>query len=144
MARHVKKVFAVDLVVDAIEDAKRNAEANGIENIHFFCAKVEDVIYKIFKSISPNDQVIAVLDPPRNGVHDSVIQNIRSCPKLRHVVFVACDINQSMKNLIGLCRPLSNKFKGHVFEAKRVIPVDMFPHTEHCEVVALFERREDN
>lgn len=105
------------------------------------CAKVEDVIYNIFKQISPTDQVIAVLDPPRVGVHYSVVQNIRSCAALKHLVFVACDLNQSMKNIVDLCRPLSNKFKGHSFVPQKMVALDLFPHTDHCEVVALFERK---
>lgn len=152
MASKVKKVIGVDMVAEAIEDAKKNALANGftcynlgIDNIVFYCAKVEDVIYRIVKDhVKPGDQVIAVLDPPRCGLHYSVIRTLRGCAALRNVIFVSCDVNQSMQNLVDLCRPFSNKFKGWPFVPRKAIPFDLFPHTAHCELITEFERQEQS
>ncbi|KAJ3320989.1 tRNA methyltransferase 2 [Boothiomyces sp. JEL0866] len=143
MAKHFKKVIGVELVAEAIEDAKRNAAANGVTNITYICSKVEDAMHDVFKNhVSRDDVVVAVLDPPRAGVYYSVIKSIRDIPTLKHVVFVACDLKQSTQNLIDLARPTSNKFKGHPFIPVQAIPLDLFPHTNHCEIIVELVRQE--
>ena len=91
MANHVKQVIGVEMNGEAIKDAEKNAELNGVKNVKYYAAKIEDVSYGLFKNIDPNDHVIAVLDPPRTGVHYSVIKSIRDTPKLKHLIFVACE-----------------------------------------------------
>ncbi|KAI8902403.1 S-adenosyl-L-methionine-dependent methyltransferase [Globomyces pollinis-pini] len=141
LAPYVKKVIGIEMCESAVIDARKNAEANGLKNIEFFAGKVEDMIHGVFKSsVSPNDKVIAVLDPPRAGLHHSVIKNIRAYSSLKHIVFVACDMQNSMQNLVDLCRPTSGKFKGLAFKPTKVIPVDLFPHTNHCEIIIEMER----
>ncbi|KAJ3272232.1 tRNA methyltransferase 2 [Terramyces sp. JEL0728] len=143
MAKHFKKVIGVELVAEAIEDAKRNAAANGVTNITYICGKVEEAMHGVFKDhVSKDDVVVAVLDPPRAGVYYSVIKSIRDIPTLKHVVFVACDLKQSSQNLIDLARPTSNKFKGHPFIPVQAIPIDLFPHTNHCEIIVELVRQE--
>jgi tRNA (uracil-5-)-methyltransferase len=101
MAQYVKKVIGVELCSEAVEDAKKNAAANQIKNCIFLNGKVEEKMHGIFKyHINPFDKVIAILDPPRSGVHYSVIKSIRECRELKHVIFVACDLSQSLSNII--------------------------------------------
>jgi tRNA (uracil-5-)-methyltransferase len=101
MAKSMKKVIGVELCPEAVEDAKRNTTLNGLENVFSLQGKVEEKMHGIFKyHILPEDTVIAVLDPPRSGVHYSVIKSIRDCPSLNHIVFVACDFNQSLQNIV--------------------------------------------
>ena len=91
LASHVKQVIGVEMNSEAIKDAERNAQLNNIQNATYYTSKIEDISYKLFKNIDPKDTVIAVLDPPRTGVHYSVIRSIRDTPKLKHLIFVACE-----------------------------------------------------
>ena len=105
-------------------------------------AKVEDAIDQVFKDhVSPGDIVVAVLDPPRAGVHNSVIKSLRACQSVNHVIFVAGALKSSMTNLLGLMRPTSKKGQGFPFVPSKATIVDLFPHTEHVEVVLEFERQ---
>jgi tRNA (uracil-5-)-methyltransferase len=141
LAPYVKKVIGIEMSEDAVNDAKKNAKLNGIDNIHFLCGKVEEKMHAVFTyHVDPQDTVIAILDPPRVGVHHSVVQAIRACEGVSYCLFIACDFQQSTKNVLDLCRPTSNKFKGHPFKVKTVGGVDMFPHTKHMEVVVELER----
>ncbi|KAJ3129991.1 tRNA methyltransferase 2 [Nowakowskiella sp. JEL0407] len=141
MASHVKKVVGVDIVASAIEDAKFNAAANGITNITFIASKVESAMDRIFKEhVSKKDKVVVVLDPPRSGVHASVISCIRRHKGVSRVVYVACNAEVSMQNFVELCRPPSKKIPGAVFKPTGAFVFDLFPHTPHTELVVAFER----
>jgi tRNA (uracil-5-)-methyltransferase len=101
MASKVKKVVGVEMVAAAIEDAKFNAQANNVENVIYIAAKVEDAIKEVFaKHVSPGDAVVAVLDPPRTGVSNSVIQAIRACNGIDRVIYISCDFSQAVGNAI--------------------------------------------
>ncbi|KAJ3410778.1 tRNA methyltransferase 2 [Chytridiales sp. JEL 0842] len=126
MASKVKKVIGVEMIPAAIEDAKFNAEANGIKNVVYIAAKVEDAMKEVFsKHVSPGDVVVAVLDPPRSGVGASVIQAIRACSGIDRVIYVSCDFSQAVNNFI---------------EPIRAVPVDLFPDTPHCELLMELRR----
>ena len=112
----------------------------GVDNATYMCGKVEDMLPLALKQLSPDEDVVAILDPPRAGVHNKVIQAIRECEKLSHVVYIACDANKAVKNFLGLCRPTSNQYKGMPFRPARAVPVDLFPHTVHCELLVEFRR----
>ncbi|CAG8630848.1 7865_t:CDS:10, partial [Paraglomus brasilianum] len=137
MAKHVEKVVGVEMVPEAVEDAKFNAELNGLKNVDFIAGKVEDNI-DVFRR--ENESVVAILDPPRAGVHPSVIKAVRNCDALKRVLFIACDAEAAMNNFISLCRPQSNQWTGKPFYPKRAVAVDLFPHTNHCELLIAFER----
>jgi tRNA (uracil-5-)-methyltransferase len=99
-------------------------------------------MHEVIKNhVQKGDRVIAILDPPRAGVHNSVIRSIRNCKEIDHVIFVACSLKASMQNLVDLCRPTNNKFGGFPFMPSRALSVDMFPHTEHFEVLVQFIRQ---
>lgn len=109
-----------------------------ITNAEYYASKVEEKIDIVVGE--KNESVIAVLDPPRNGVHTSVIRAVRESEQIEKVIFISCDVKQAMPNLIGLCRPTSNRFKGMPFKPSRAVSVDLFPHTDHCEMMIEFVR----
>jgi tRNA (uracil-5-)-methyltransferase len=140
MAPHVGKIIGVELVPEAIADARRNAELNGITNIEFKCAKVEDVIGEVIASIPPTVPIAVILDPPRSGIHKSVIKSIRNCPRVSSLVFVSCNPKACLQNYADLGKEASRATSGRPFALARAVPVDMFPMTEHCELVLKFDR----
>ncbi|KAI9313152.1 S-adenosyl-L-methionine-dependent methyltransferase [Dichotomocladium elegans] len=140
MARSVDRVIGIEMVPEAIEDAKKNAELNGITNVEYYANKVEDKLHVI--GAAQNEEVVAVLDPPRNGTHPSVIQAIRAAPLIKRVVYISCDSKQALANFESLCRPTSKKFEGSPFRPTRAVSIDLFPHTEHCELMVEFMRDE--
>ena len=92
--------------------------------------------------ISP--PVVAVVDPPRSGLHCDVLRAIRKCPLIQRLVYVSCNPTGSLvRDAVQLCGQQSSKWKGNPFRPVRATPVDMFPHTNHCEMVMVFERLSD-
>ncbi|KAH9270400.1 hypothetical protein BASA83_007563 [Batrachochytrium salamandrivorans] len=86
---------------------------SGVKNAAYLCGKVEDKIREVFdEHVDKDDHVVAILDPARVGVHSSVIQAIRSCSRLSHVIYIACDAKQACSNFVELCRPTSNRYRG--------------------------------
>ncbi|KAL8599977.1 hypothetical protein ACOMHN_038976 [Nucella lapillus] len=140
MAKTVAKVIGIEMCKEAIEDAKVNATLNGVTNVDYHCAKVENVISDIIRSVN-NDDFVAILDPPRGGVHQSVIKSLRSCHGLNRIVYAACNPAGAKQNFIDFCRPESRKTRGEPFKFVRAIPIDMFPSTMHFELLVLLERQ---
>lgn len=136
-----EKIIGIEMVASAVEDAKLNAQLNGIGNVEFHCARVEQIIRDIINAIPMDCPIVAVLDPPRNGVHPDVIKTLRSCERLRRLVYVSCNPEAAVGNWVDLQRPTSKAFHHSPFELSKAIPVDMFPHTEHCELVLRFDRK---
>lgn len=123
LARRVKKVIGVEIVPQAIEDAKRNAKLNGIENAEFICADATPAAAELEKRGEKPDAV--VVDPPRKGLSPEVIETIKKmAPKT--VVYVSCDP-------ATLARDLKIFVTGGEYAVKSAQPVDMFPRTKHVE-----------
>jgi len=166
MAKAAKKVIGVDISEKAINDARMNAEANCIENAIFVAAPIEEVIVDVTKGqhvVGKHDtesykpppytreaheafkeagQVVAILDPPRAGVHRRVIREMRTSNLIKRLVYVACNPDAALENFVQLCREEHKNRPGQPFRPLRAIPVDMFPNTAHCELVVLFEKKE--
>lgn len=140
MSKEVERVIGIEMVESAVEDAKLNANLNEIKNIEFKCAKVESVIRDVINSIPEGVPIVVVLDPPRSGVHADVIKTIRASPRIDRVVFVACNPSAAVINFVDLSRPTSKAYQGIPFTLTKAVPVDMFPQTEHCELVLQFDR----
>ena len=140
MSGNVKRVIGIEMVESAVDDAKLNANLNGIQNIEFKCAKVEAVIREVIASIPEGVPIVVVLDPPRSGVHPDVIKTIRASSRIDRVVFVACNPSATVGNFVDLSRPTSKAFAGVPFTLNKAVPVDMFPQTAHCELVLQFDR----
>lgn len=141
LASRVKKVIGIELSKEAVDDAKVNASLNSITNIEFICGRAEETLSRVLSvNQSHSGPIIAVIDPPRAGLSQTVIKSIRSADKVTKLVYVSCDAKFAKQNLIDLCRPLSKVYRGSPFIPKTVVPVDMFPHTNRCELVFLYER----
>ncbi|MFT4414622.1 23S rRNA (uracil(1939)-C(5))-methyltransferase RlmD [Fredinandcohnia humi] len=131
LARKAKKVYGVEIVPEAIEDAKRNASLNDITNAEFAVGEAEVVIPNWKKEGIRAD--VIVVDPPRKGCDEALLQTIIEM-KPKRVVYVSC-------NPATLARDLRILEDGG-FQTVEVQPVDMFPQTVHVECVALMSRVE--
>ena len=74
-------------------------------------------------------KVVAVVDPPRAGLHPRALGAIRNTEHIKRLVYVSCDAKNAMKNFVDLSRPPSKTMNGDPFLPVKVIPVDLFPHT---------------
>ncbi|MFQ6390737.1 23S rRNA (uracil(1939)-C(5))-methyltransferase RlmD [Priestia aryabhattai] len=128
LAQTAKKVYGVEIVPEAIEDAKRNAELNGIHNAEFEVGEAEVVIPNWYKQGIKAD--VIVVDPPRKGCDEALLNTIIDM-KPKKVVYVSC-------GPATLARDLAILEKGG-YETVEVQPVDMFPHTTHVENVAVLK-----
>ena len=126
MARYAKKVYGIEIVEDAVNDAKENAKMNKINNVEFIAGDVEKVLDTLInkKKIIPN---IVMVDPPRKGLDNNTIKNIKSI-KPKKVIYISC-------NPATLVRDLS--YLEEEYEICKIKPVDMFPFTSHVECVAV-------
>ncbi|XP_029463246.1 tRNA (uracil(54)-C(5))-methyltransferase homolog isoform X2 [Rhinatrema bivittatum] len=143
VARQVSKVFGIELVEKAIDDAKWNASFNGISNCQFYSGKAEVVLPQLLSSLEEEHPLTAVVNPSRAGLHYRVVQAIRNCKLIQTLVYVSCKPDgEAMRNFIELCCPpdAQKKILGEPFALTQAVPVDLFPHTPHCELVLLFER----
>ncbi|XP_062564599.1 tRNA (uracil-5-)-methyltransferase homolog A [Armigeres subalbatus] len=141
-AKHCKQVLGVELIPQAIEDAKYNAELNEIENCKFFAGNADDLITSLIRNanIETGENLVAIVDPPRAGLHVRSITQLRNARGLNRLVYVSCSPLSAVKNWVDLMRPCSKAMRGSPFLLKKAIPVDLFPHTPHVELVLLFER----
>lgn len=125
LAQKAKKVFGVEIVPEAIEDAKRNADLNAISNAEFAVGKAEEVIPKWYEQGVKAD--VLVVDPPRKGCDEALLQTIIEMQP-KKVIYVSC-------NPATLARDLRILEDGG-YKTLEVQPVDMFPQTTHVECVA--------
>jgi len=130
LARNVKKVVGIEYVPEAIDDAKANAQANGICNAEFFAGDMKDVLNAAFIGEHGTPDVI-VTDPPRVGMHKDVIDVILAAAPKR-IVYVSCNPATQARDLAMM---------DSAYRVVKVQPVDMFPHTQHIEVVTVLEKR---
>jgi 23S rRNA (uracil1939-C5)-methyltransferase len=133
LAQKARKVFGVEIVPEAIEDAKRNAKLNGITNAEFAAGEAEVVIPKGYKEGNAAD--VLVVDPPRKGCDEALLQTIIEM-KPKKVVYVSC-------NSATLARDLRILEDGG-YRTVEVQPVDMFPQTTHVECVSQLILKEGN
>ena len=128
LAKNAKKVYGVEIVPEAIADAKRNAELNGMTNVEFAVGEAEVIIPKWYEQGVRADCI--VVDPPRKGCDESLLQTMITM-KPKRIVYVSC-------NPATLARDLRILEDGG-YKTIEVQPVDMFPHTMHVECVAKLE-----
>lgn len=129
LAQHAKRVYGVEIVKEAIEDARANAELNGMEHVTFEVGASEDVIPR-WKEQGIDADVI-VVDPPRKGCDPRLLETILEM-KPERVVYVSC-------NPSTLARDLRILEDGG-YRTVEVQPVDMFPHTVHVETIVSISR----
>ena len=129
-ARRAKRVVGVEYVPEAIEDAKVNSMINGINNTTFYAGDMKDVLSDEFVERNGRPDVI-ILDPPRAGVDEKVLEVIKRAAPAR-MVYVSCNPSTQARDLAIL---------DDMYEIVAVQPVDMFPHTHHVENVVKLRKR---
>jgi 23S rRNA (uracil1939-C5)-methyltransferase len=130
IAPYVKKVVGIESVAAAITDAQINSTINGISNTRFFTGEAEKILTPEFIAAQGAPDII-ITDPPRNGMHEKVIKTIIDVSPER-VVYVSCNPATQARD-IGML--------GEYYSCEKSQPVDMFPHTQHVENIALLMRR---
>lgn len=130
LAGSAKKVVGLEYVPEAIEDAKLNSEINGITNTAFFSGDIKDLLNDdfIIKNSTPD---VIITDPPRPGMHESVVKTIlKAAPE--KIVYVSCNPATQARDI---------SLMAEAYSVEKVQPVDMFPQTHHVENVALLRRK---
>lgn len=135
LAQKAKKVYGVEIVPQAIEDAKNNAKLNGIENAEFFVGKAEEVLPEFYEKLSEGDAMLTpdviVVDPPRKGCDEACLDTMLKM-KPNRIVYVSCDSATLARDLKILCEG--------GYEIEKVRAFDQFAHTMHVETVVALQR----
>ncbi|CAL9687485.1 unnamed protein product [Knipowitschia caucasica] len=137
------RVLGVELVEQAVEDARHNSALNNVHNCEFRAGKAEAVLPSLMKDLDNCSGLTAVVNPARGGLHYRVVRALRNHSSIRRLVYVSCKPEgEAMRNFRELCcsPDLKKRLTGEAFTPTLAVPVDMFPHTPHCELVLLFER----
>lgn len=125
LAQKATKVYGIEIVEDAIKDAKINAKLNNLNNVEFYVGKAEEVVPKMYSEGKTAN--VVMVDPPRKGCDEKVLDTIVSMSPDR-VVYVSCNPSTLARDLAYLDE------RG--YKCIEIQPVDMFPHTMHVECVA--------
>ena len=133
IARKAASVIGIESVPEAISDATENSHINGIQNTRFYTGDIREVLNHEFVSIHGRPDVI-ILDPPRAGIHPSIVEAILFAYPNR-IVYVSCNPATQARDIALLAEE---------YNLKEIQPLDMFPHTHHVENVALLERKSFN
>jgi 23S rRNA (uracil-5-)-methyltransferase RumA len=128
LAPYVKEVLGIEQLPEAVENARDNKQRNKIENVAFEAGSVE----KWIKHGTKPDFNCLVLDPPRSGISNKVIDFIEGT-KLEQIVYVSCNPATLVRDLKGITEKVS-------YQIEKAIPIDMFPQTYHVEVVVSLKR----
>ena len=131
MAGKAGRVYGVEVIPQAIEDARENARLNGIDNAEFIVGKAENVLPEKYASEGIHADVI-VVDPPRKGCDEKCLETILQM-RPQKIVYVSCDSATLARDLKILCEG--------GYELQRVRPVDMFPQTVHVETVVMLSHK---
>ncbi len=134
LAGKARKVYGVEIVPEAVADAKKNAALNGCKNAEFFVGKAEELLPRKYEEEDIRADVV-VLDPPRKGCGEAVLGTIVKIGPEK-IVYVSCDSATLSRDLKWICA------RGYQLEKVRVC--DMFPGTWHVETVALLTRKAVN
>lgn len=132
MAKRAKQVYGVEIVEQAIHDARRNAVRNGINNASFYVGKAEEVLPHLYEKEGIHADVICI-DPPRKGCDSACLETIRKMMPDR-IVYVSCDSATLARDLKYLC--------ANGYELRRARAVDLFGHTVHVEVACCLQRKD--
>ncbi|MGN1344481.1 MAG: 23S rRNA (uracil(1939)-C(5))-methyltransferase RlmD [Traorella sp.] len=130
MAQKAKHVIGIEIVEDAIKDAKVNAQINGIENTEFYCSDAGTFAKKLVQENLKPD--VISIDPPRKGCDQITLDSIIQMDPKR-IVYISCDPSTLARDL--------NYLTQYQYEVQKVTPVDMFPHSYHVETVVLMSKK---
>jgi tRNA/tmRNA/rRNA uracil-C5-methylase (TrmA/RlmC/RlmD family) len=134
LADQVERFVGVEYDRGAVQAARRNAQLHGRDNGEFIAAEVERALPGLLERL-PRESTAVLLDPPRKGCHKDVLELLRQV-RPRQVIYVSCHPATMARDLNVLCQEA-------VFELMQVIPLDMFPQTQHVECVAALRLRTD-
>ncbi len=129
LAKQAKKVYGIEIVPEAIEDAKKNAELNGLQNTEFIRGAAEKEVPKLYEKGITAD--VVVIDPPRKGCEEKVLETMVKMDPER-IVYVSCNPSTLARDLAYL--------EENGYNTREVQPVDLFPHTSHVEAVTLLTK----
>ena len=141
LAKKAKQVYGVEIVPQAVEDARNNAEINGIVNAEFFEGKAEEVLPEYYRRYAEEHggekayADVVVVDPPRKGCEERLLRTIVEMEAER-IVYVSCDSATLARDVKYL--------RGEGYEVERVRAVDQFPHTVHVESIVLLSKLKSN
>ena len=146
MARSAKKVYGVEIIPAAIEDARGNAARNGLDNTEFFVGKAEEVLPEWYEKRDSKEERhadVIVVDPPRKGC-DSVLLDTITAMHPDRIVYVSCDSATLARDLKYLTEKVCSEGKEgeYRYQVEKVQPVDMFPWSAHVETVVLLSKGE--
>ncbi len=131
LSTSAKKIIGVDVIEDAINDAKENAAFNNIDNAFFFCGDVLKICNNSFFAENGKPDVM-VVDPPRAGLHSALIEKLIEIAPQK-IIYVSCNVATQARDILIL---------NEKYIVVKVQPVDMFPHTHHIECVAELRLRD--
>ena len=120
----------VDVIEDAINDAKENALLNNLDHASFYSGDVIEICHDEFFEIHGRPDLV-IVDPPRAGLHQKLIDKLIEIAPPK-IVYVSCNIATQARDL---------QLLNETFKVEKLQPVDMFPHTHHIECVALLTKR---
>jgi 23S rRNA (uracil1939-C5)-methyltransferase len=131
LSQKAKKVYGVEIIPEAIRDAKENAKLNGIKNAEFYTGAAEEVLPEWYEK-HPKERIdVVCVDPPRKGCDEKALETIlKMAPE--KIVYVSCDSATLARDVKYL--------RAHGYELRHVRPIDNFCHTVHVEVVSLLQR----
>lgn len=165
VASKCRSVVGIEVSHSAIQDAKFNAQLNGILNAEFYAGRVEQVFGQVLERLALCPEIDAIINPGRAGVGEcrpisfflpwlplgfyflislhfvghEVIRLLRENERIRRLVYVSCQPDgPAMKNFVALCQRSGKKVKGKPFYLGKAIPIDMFPHTVRFDNYFLF------
>lgn len=131
MADEAKKIIGVEIIPEAVEDAKKNASNGGFSNADFICADAATAAKDLKnRGLSPD---VVILDPPRKGCDESLVKTVANDFSPEKIVYVSCDPSTLARDI--------KLFTELGYTLKEYTPCDLFPRTSHCETVALLLRR---
>lgn len=130
VARKAKQVIGIESVQEAIDAAIAHAKLNGLENTTFYCGDMKEVFTEEFLANHPKADVL-ITDPPRDGMHQKVVEQILKLAPER-IVYVSCNSATQARD-IALMKD--------AYEVVKILPVDMFPQTHHVENIALLQKK---
>lgn len=127
-SKYAKKVYGIEIVRQAIDDAINNSNLNNIDNIEFICGDVEEAFDTLIKKEKIHPDVI-IVDPPRRGLDENTINNILKL-RTEKVVYISCNPATMVRDL---------KLMEDTYDITEIQPVDMFPYTSHIENISVLK-----